>query len=128
MTDVPRIDSVSQSIAISGFTNGGKTFGYIDLTTSTPAGSIVLGAKGDITTRFTGGVLVTVEIGTPGDPERYCLAKPLSTNAGNAFGSGSSAFNQNAQKIRVTVRDAFDFDSVSGGALTVTVYFVRTVA
>jgi len=127
---VPRVESIEQAIAISGFTNSGKKSGYIDLDTQVPAESIVQGWKGLITTRFTGGSAgrTTLSVGTPGTPDAYGAAVAVESGSPNVRGSGASEFLPIAQNIRVTVEDRLDFDNVSGGAVTITVYYVRTIA
>ena len=132
---LPRIDYIEQSIAISGFTDSGHLTGYIDLTDLIPEGSLVLGWKGDITTRFTGGTArrVSLSVGTPDDPEAFGQRRVVTMGASAALGdvpaAGQATDNiGNERRVRVTVYDDWDFGAVTGGALDISVYFVRTVA
>ena len=134
MAEVPRLDSIVQSIAISGFTNDNRSSGHIDLTDRIPAGSLVLGWKASVTTRFTGSSAERADLvlGTPGEIEAFSASGPriLERGASNAFGDTPRAGQEIGVErvVRVTVDDGFDFDSITGGALTVSLYFVRTVA
>lgn len=129
---IPRIDSISQSIAISGFTDGGRREGYIDLTSRIPAGSFVTGWKADITTRFTGGTNSRIEltVGDVADPSAYSSAgwQRVDGGAPNVMGDTTDQFLPLQGTVRVWVRALFDFGSVVGGALDIEVYFLRTVA
>jgi len=127
---VPRVESIEQAIAISGFTNSGRETGYIDLSVQVPKESLVLGWKGLITTRFTGGSAgrTTLSVGTPATPEAYGGAQAVESGASSVRGDNGGGFQTLAQNIRVTVADRLDFDNVSGGAVTITVYYLRTVA
>ena len=133
MANVPRLDSVSQSIAISGFTNDGMQFGHIDLTDKIPAGSFVTGWKASITTRFTGsaGGRGMLAVGTPASAAAFSHAGEHMTEGVSAE-LGDVTLPEQAYRpletvVRVTVTDLFDFDNVTGGAVAITVFFMRTV-
>ena len=135
--DIPRVDVISQAVAISGFTDDGKSYGHIDLTDKIPAGSIVLGWKGSITTRFTGGTgdHVSLAVGTPGNSTAFSVQafREVSNNAGSKIAdvpepeSAADAIGSD-RTIRVTVMDRVDFGQVSGGAITLSLYYLRTEA
>lgn len=135
--DIPRLDLITQSVAISGFTDDGKSTGHIDLTDKIPAGSIVLGWKGAITTRFTGGTgnHVSLAVGTPGNSTAFSVQtfREVSNNAGSKIAdvpepeSAADAIGSE-RTIRVTVMDRVDFGQVDGGALTLYLYYLRTEA
>lgn len=136
MPDLPRLDSVSQSIAISGFTDDGLESGHIDLDDLIPAGSVVLGWKAEVTTRFTGGHDRTeFAVGTPSDPAAFCAGgwRGLQDGATSAHGDLPAAGEATdgigvERRVRVSVRDVVDFGTVTGGAMTIAIYFVRTEA
>ena len=136
MAEIPRVDSLSQAIAVSGFTNGLHASGHIDLTDELPHGAMVLGWKGEITTRFTGstGGRVELDVGSPGDPDAFSAAGPKRVEGvGNWISDiprADSAFDNagNARKVRVTLTDTFDFDNITGGALTIEVFYLQTEA
>lgn len=134
---IPRIDVVEQAIAITGFTDDGVRSGHIDLDDLIPIGSIVLGWAATVTARFTGGAGTGAEltVGPPGEMGGFSAAgwHRLEGGAGRSIADvptpASAVDNSgNTRKVRVTVRDTFDFGNITGGDLTLSVYFVRTVA
>ncbi len=136
MAVVPRLDSIEQSIAISGFTDAQHRDGYIDLDDKLPVGSFVMGWRGSVTTRFTGGLAgqTQLAVGMPGDELAFSRHGwiPVESGAANELADvPDPAFTADPpgveRTIRVTVRDELDFGNISGGALTVTVYYMRTV-
>lgn len=135
MPAVPRLESISQSVAISGFTDDGVLSGHIDLTTKLPAGSIVQGWKADVTTRFTGaaGNAAVLAVGTPGEPLAFSANGWQLLWAVDRLGDVPRPEEavrtlRADQPVRVTVRDSFDFGNVAGGAFSIEVYYLRTEA
>lgn len=135
MAEIPRLDSITQSIAVSGFTDDGRESAHLDLTDLIPVGSIVQGWKASITTRFTGGLggRVYISVGTPDAPEAFSATgrKTVTLGASSTLAdvpaAGQAVENiGNARRVRVTIADDVDFANVTGGALTVSVYYVRT--
>ena len=134
MAQVPRLDNIEQSVAISDFTDDSGRSGHIDLDARIPAGSIVLGWVAETTTAFTGGVgngATEFTVGTPGEPDAFTLHEPRMLERGTSRDFGDVP--KGAQEIgvervvRLTVTDVNDFGNIAGGALTFNLLFIRTV-
>lgn len=135
MAEVPRLGNIEQSVAISGFTDDSGRSGHIDLDVRVPTGSIVLGWVAEVTTVFTGGVgggATTFTVGTPGNPDAFTQNAPrmLERGSSNSFGDvPKSVQDLGVERIvRLTVTDVADFGNITGGALTLNLLFVRTIA
>ena len=135
MAQVPRVDQIEQSVAISGFTDDKGASGHIDLDDKIPAGSLVLCWVAETTTVFSGGVgngAETFLVGTPGEPDAFTLNDPRLLERGTSrdFGDVPKASQEIGveRTVRLTVTDLNDFGNISGGALTIKVVFVRTAA
>jgi hypothetical protein len=147
MPEIPRLDSISQSIAVSGFTDDALDSGHLDLTQLLPANAFVQGWRAEITTRFTitdqdnlenkrstsgGEILLAV-----GTAERELAFSSKGFQQVNGMMPSpadvplaAEVVAPVARHIRVTLAETAtqDFGSIAGGAVTVTVYFIRTEA
>jgi len=125
------VEEIVEAVVIGDFTdNTGTATGYVDLATSLPAGAIPIGVKYIVTTGFTGDTTAVVQTGVSGDLDRFSSVTDQSVLAAATVGHGVAAdacdgMNA-AQTIRVTVTGGADFTSISAGAMTVIVYFIRT--
>jgi hypothetical protein len=131
MANLPRLETIEQSVAISGFTDDGQRSGHLDLTAKIPAGSFVVGWKGTITTRFTGGVSeqTLLSVGTPADPGRFGSRRVEGVGREIGLAPGDNArYAPVESAIRLTVEDLMDFGNIVGGALDFSLVYVRTVA
>jgi len=129
----PQTYKITQDVVVSGFTDGGSTSGYIDLTSQLPARAIVKAWEIIVTAGFTGTGITSaaVMVGSDGDTDRFsadtaksCIAAgtiasvPIAADVLDGFGT--------AQTIRVTVTGNADFAAIKTagvGAMTVNVFF-----
>ena len=130
----PAIDSITQSVTVSEFTDGGSTAGTLELTEVVPAGAVLLGSKVLVTGAFDGDTSATLIIGDGSDTDRYMTGTPsvfaaAATGIETGVPSGNKLVTADNQPV-LTVTTAADFSScktADNGAATVTIYFIRTV-
>jgi len=131
----PRLECISKECAITGFTDGGGTSGYIDFAAnSLPAGAIPLGWKAVVTEGFDGNSSATISVGVSGDTDRFSADTAQSVAAAGVVGSSALAADAcdgigAAQTPRVTVTTASDFTAAKSdgdGVMTVYLYYLRT--
>ena len=127
------IGVISKTAAFGDFTDNEDTTGYIDFDDDLPAGAIPLGWKSVVATGFTGDTTAVMQVGVSGDLDRFSAVTDQSVLAAGTV--GASALGQSdcldgiaaAQTPRITVTGAADFSSISAGAMTVSLYYLRTV-
>ena len=57
---------LSETVAKSGFTDGGSTSGYVDLATQIPAGSLILGCEYNVVGAASGDTSAVIQVGKSG--------------------------------------------------------------
>jgi hypothetical protein len=67
---------LSETVAVSQFTDGGSTSGTYQMAGSLPAGAIVLGSKFGPITGFAGDTTATLVVGDGSDVDRYNTGTP----------------------------------------------------
>lgn len=127
------VRSISESVAVGDFTDGGGTSGYIDLDTQLPAGAIPLGFKFTTTGAFLGDTSAVISVGVSGDTDRFASVTDQSVFATGTVGAGVPADACDgmaaAQTVRVTVTTAADFTSCKSngtGAGTLELFYIAT--
>ena len=128
---LPRVNVISESVAIGDFTDVLNATGYVDLTPTLPAGAIPIGTKFIVSTGFTGDTTAIVQAGIDGDLDRFTLNTDQSVLAAASVGSlpatdGADGLNATST-VRVTVTGGADFTSISAGVMVVYVYYLATV-
>lgn len=127
-----QMGTLSESIAVAGFTDGGGTSGFIDLTGKLPAGAIVLGWDFNCTGAFAGDTTAVIQVGVSGTVAKFSADTAQSVFTTGRRGSASlaaSSFNASEVSPRVTVTGSADFTSIvtnAGGAGTLTIYYIPT--
>lgn len=124
----PQTYKITQNVVVSGFTDGGSDFGYIDLTSQLPARAIVKAWEIIVTTGFTGNTSAVVMVGITGDTDRFSADTTKSCYAAGTIASAPLAADVldgfgTARTIRVTVTGGSDFTNITAGAMTVNVFF-----
>jgi len=127
---VPKVNVISQQVAIGDFTDNEDATGYVDLATQLPKGAVPLATKFVVTTGFTGDTTATVQAGVSGDLDRFTEQTDQSVLAAGTVGSTPPADCCDgigaAQTIRITVTGSADFSNISAGEMTVYVYYIET--
>ena len=121
----------SQSLEIAAFTDNTDTTGYIDFTTTLPAGALVLGWKAVVSVGFAGDTTAVMQVGVAGDLDDFTADTTQSCLAAGTVGSAAqandAAYNNAAVTPRVTVTGGADFTSIvtaAGGTMVVTIYYI----
>lgn len=124
-----RIGVLSEAFVVGDFTDNADATGYVDFTGSLPAGCVVLGWKAVTATGFAGDTTAVAQVGVAGDLDRFSAIATGSVFAAGTVGAqpadDSSAFCAAATTPRVTVTGGSDFGSVSAGATTITLTYIR---
>jgi hypothetical protein len=122
---------ISQTLALAAFTDNEDATGTATLTTKVPAGAYVLGCAISALTGFTSAEdtsTATVTIGDGTDVDRYMTGTPSVIDdaaAGLALGVPSGVRYHDAEKtITVIVTEDDDFTEITGGSMTVELYYL----
>ena len=122
------VSNVSKAFAYDAMTDNTNATGYIDFTTTIPAGALVLGWKAVTTTGFTGDTTATIQVGIAGGVGNFSTVTSGSVVAAGTVGSASvlaTSFCAAATTARVTITGGADFTSISAGACTVTIFYAQ---
>mgnify|MGYP001546677485 FL=1 len=126
------VHMIQQSVDVtSGWTDGGSTSGYIDLTPTIPAGAIPIAWRANVTTAFACDTTATMLVGISGDTDKFTENGAQSVAAtgkvaGSALGQAEGANSiGSAQTVRVTVTEDSDFGDVTAGAATISIFYIR---
>lgn len=128
LTAAGYISNVSKAFAFGDMTDNLNTTGYIDFTSTIPAGSVVLGWKAVTTTGFTGDTTATIQVGYAGAVGAFSTVTNGSCAAAGTVGSASvlaTSFCAAATTARVTITGGADFTSISAGECTVTIFYAK---
>lgn len=122
------LGKISQTVAFGGFTDGGGAAGTVDLTSTIPAGAVVLSAHLTALTGFAGDTSATIQVGDGTDVDRYNTGTPdvFTTIAGGLdLGIPSGArFHDGEETVTVTITTATDWGSVSAGSISIEIVYV----
>lgn len=123
-----RRKAIVDVIAFGDFTDNTNTTGYIDLTPTIPAGSLIYGWEIVTVTGFTGDTTAVAMLGISGDTDAFSEVTTGSVAAAGTIGSnapatGANAYRAAATTVRVTVTGGADFTSISAGSAVVIVYY-----
>lgn len=128
---IPKIVCIQETFSLSDFTDGGGAAGTVAMSHSIPAGAVFMYALVTDITGFAGDSSAVVTIGDGSDADRYNTGTPsVFTTAAKGVSMGApsgTAWHTAAISPTITVTSAADFTSVSAGALTVTLVYVRAV-
>lgn len=122
----PRLVSYQETIALADFTDGGAAAGTASLNVSIPVGAVFAQALIDDITGFAGDTSAVATIGDGTDVDRYNTGTPsvFADAAGVAAGAPSgTAYHSAAKTPVVTVTSATDFGAITGGQITVTLFW-----
>ena len=124
------VNSISENMLFSAFTDGASATGHKDFAAALPAGAIVLGWEAEVLTGFTGDTTATAKVGVTGGVGNYSADTAQSVLAAGKFGSASVAATSYVATAgatpRVTVTGAADFTSIAAGAMNVTIFYIET--
>lgn len=128
---VPKNGVVTFVAGFAAFTDVGDATGFIDFDTDIPQGALVHGWKAVVATGFTGDTTAICQVGISGDLNRYSADVAASVLAAATVGSNALAVDaakgMNAVvTARITVTGGADFTSISGGSMTVSIYYTET--
>lgn len=127
------LDSITQTVLFSEFTDGGSTLGTLTMTDYIPAGAMLISpARVTVAAGFIGDTSAVLTISDGSDVDRFNTGTPsVFTTAATGIEMGApsgSKFIVTAVQPILRVTSAADFTSVSAGTMTVTIPFLRTVA
>lgn len=127
------IGVLSETVAVTQFTDGGSTSGTYQMAGSIPAGAIVLLSKVGPVVGFAGDTTAVLIIGDGSDTDRYNTST-VNVFATQAVGvecglaSGTKLITT-ANRPTLTITSSADFTSVvtnAAGVVTVSIYYVST--
>lgn len=131
---IPNLVVYQEQVAVTAFTDGGSTVGYVDLATTIPAGAVFLAAAVSGITGFAGDTSAAATLGDGSDVDRYNTSTMdlfSTVAAGVAAGVPSgTTFHATAKTPRLTVTTASDFTlskTNAAGKVTVTLAYLRPV-
>lgn len=122
------------TFARADMTDNTDATGFVDFPTGAiPAGSQVLGWDATIATGFTGDTTAVMQVGVAGNLNQFSAITNGSCLAAGRIGSHAPGSSDNAHLAaaatpRVTITGGADFTSISAGAATVRVAFVKYAA
>lgn len=123
------LQALSEAFVIGDFTDNTDATGYVDMATTIPAGSMILGWKAVTATGFTGDTTAVIQVGIAGDLDRFSADTSGSVLAAGTVGSlaiAADALKGLSAVVtpRITVTGASDFGLIAAGATTVSVYYL----
>ena len=130
------IKSITQVCPVTGFTDGGSTSGYMDLTVQIPANCFVLGWKAVTTSAgaWDDDTTAVMTVGISGATDKYSGGGAASVAAAGTVGdcgklatNAPIVYNATAATPRVTVTGGSDFTAFVTAATpssTVTIYYI----
>jgi hypothetical protein len=107
---------LSETVAKSGFTDGGSTSGYVDLATQIPAGSLILGCEYNVVGAASGDTSAVIQVGKSGSTAIFTADTAQSVFAAGLKGSAAPVATQYvgaAVTPRVTITSGSDFGLIS---------------
>lgn len=124
------VNVITQTFTRAGMTDGGAAVGTAVFTDSLPVGAIILGMRIVPTVGFIGDTSAVITVGDGSDPDRYMtgtpnvfVAAPSGVDAGVPSGI-KTVLTANAPTLTLT--SATDFTNVSGGSVTITIFYLET--
>jgi hypothetical protein len=125
----PKIVKYQQTVLFSQFTDGGGASGTLSLSTTIPAGAVVLRTLYTAITGFTGDTSAVAKLGDGTTADRYMTGTPsVFTTAAQGVDAGAvsgTAWHTAAKTPVLTVTSAADFTAVAAGAMTVTIFWFQ---
>jgi hypothetical protein len=131
--DAAVIEVLTETVAVTQFTDGGATAGTYIMAGSLPAGALVLGTKVIVPAGFAGDTTATLQIGDGSTVARFNTSTVnLFATAANGIDSGVPSglrLLTGTAKVTLTVTSSADFTSVvsnGSGIVTVSILYVQT--
>lgn len=121
------MDYIEERVTRAQFTDGGAAVGTYSMKAQIPVGAEVIRTLVTDVTAFAGDTSAVLVVGDGTDVDRYNTGTPsvFTSAAMVAMGIPSGTAGHAAAKTPVlTVTSASDFTSVTGGALTVRIYYL----
>lgn len=121
------MDYIEERVTRAQFTDGGAAVGTYSMKAQIPVGAEVIRTLVTDVTAFAGDTSAVLVVGDGTDADRYNTGTPsvFASAAMVAMGIPSGTAGHAAAKTPVlTVTSASDFTSVTGGALTVRIYYL----
>ena len=119
---------IRQTVTRAEFTDGGAAVGTLVLDEQIPAGAWVLRSLVRDVTAFAGNTSAAMTIGDGTDADRYMVASTLDVFSTVAMLDGGAPsgtqIHTAAKSVTLTITSAADFTAVSGGALTISIYYL----
>jgi hypothetical protein len=119
---------IAQRVALADFTDGGGAAGTLDLDGEIPAGAFVLRTVVENVTGFAGDTSAALTVGDGTDADRYNATTIDVFSDVVALDGGAPSGTQvhvTAKTPRLTVTSGADWGSVSAGAMTVNIYYLK---
>lgn len=127
------IGVLSETVAVTAFTDGGAAVGTYQMQGSVPAGAVLLGTKVLVPAGFAGNTSAAMTIGDGTDVDRYNTSTvDVFTTAAAGVQSGVPSGNKlitTANRPTLTITTASDFTSAvsnGSGIVTVVIYYLQT--
>jgi hypothetical protein len=130
--DASVIESLTETVTVAQFTDGGATAGTYIMAGSIPAGATVLGTKVVVPAGFAGDTTATLQIGDGSTVARF------NTSTVNVFATAAAGIDSGVPsglrlqtalaRVTLTITSSADFTSVvtnASGILTVSVFYVQ---
>lgn len=128
---VPKDVIYQEAFVLADMTDGGSAIATFDLTHSIPAGSVFVRSTIHALTGFAGDTTATIQIGDGSDADRYTTGTPsvFTTAAAGVDlgGPAGTAWHDAAKTPKVTITAGSEWGDVTGGAVTVTLFYQRPV-
>lgn len=127
----PYIGVLTDTCTRATFTDGGSTAGTRVMAGVIPVGAIILGSKVLVNTTFIGDTSAALIIGDGSDTDRYNTSTLDVFTATGYVQSGVPSGNKlitTANSPTLTVTSNADFTNVSAGSVTVSIYYLNTIA
>jgi hypothetical protein len=122
------LQCISKTVALADFTDGGAAVGTYVLAQAIPVGALFLYSQVIGVTGFAGDTSAVLTIGDGTDVDRYNTGTPSVFATANQVAMGAASgtvIHTAAATVTLTVTTAADWGSVSAGALTVRLWFLR---
>lgn len=127
--NVPRLESLSQTISVASFADGGSAVGTLALNGTIPVGAVVAQTMITDVVGFAGDTSAVVTVGDGTDVDRYNTGTPsvFTTITDVLAGIPSGTIFHSASKTPVvTITSATDFTALkteANGRMTVTIFY-----
>jgi hypothetical protein len=129
---VGMVGCLSETVAVTAFTDGGGTSGTYQMAGSVPAGAVLLISKITPVAGFAGDVSATITVGDGSDVDRYHTGTPsVFTTAANGVECGivsGTKLLTSLNRPTLTVTTAADFTSAvtdASGIVKVEIFYIE---